>query len=1101
MMVVLTVSVFAVTEEEVAKMRSAMPDKPVVKPVRPRTMLVFSLCKGFKHSSVPYWVQALDVMAEKTGAFAVEHSVDMAVFTPDTLSRFDAICFNNTTGLTFDDAQKAALMAFITGGKGIVGIHAATDNFGNWPEASHMMGGVFQGHPWGGGGTWAIKIDDPEHPLTKPFAGKGFKVNDEIYRTNLPYYSRDKQRVLMSLDFSDEATRNAEGVTPEDADTGISWIKSVGKGHLFYCSLGHNHHLTWTTPVLEHYLAGIQYAMGDLKVDDAPLGAPAPELDKSAVETLVNKIKAYEWGKSRADLTAFQELIAQQNKSAENLKTIEKIMQSLLAPETTRAAKDFACRELSVWGSDLSVPALAALLDNPETEHSARYALERIPGNTAATALLARLDMVKDSGTKIGIMTSLGVRHSNEAVAAIAAIAAGNDAQAAQAAVQALGRIATPDAAAALLKIKASALAETQKQVPNAMAVCADGLARAGKSAEAGTLYKTLYSADYPSLIRVAALTGIAHTNSDILKDVLPAAVMSEDAVLRTGAIKLVSQLEDTAALQALVAKLSQLPDSAKVPMLAALAANGNPVGRKAAQESLNADSKDVRMAACQALGVLGDNASVMQLAQTAAKASDRDEKEAARQALYTVKGNEITSAIEQGIQKTTAAPRQEETAAELVRAIAQRGITSLTPLLFTMARDQNSRVSQEALRSIQAVASSQDMPAMTDLLAERPGTATENVAVTVAEKISDINQRATALLAKLKTIDTTAAKVSILRVLGRVGDVNAVNVIRDMTKSSDKTVSEAAFRAMADWPGTDFLEEMKQMATGSGQESQKVLAFRAYIRMLAADKQKTEAQVIDQLAEAFKLSDRAQEQRLVLSALGAYGSQKALVFAQNAAANSELKAEAEVAIVSICEKMLATEPDSAATALRAVREQTSNAGLKEKARAILNELDKRVGFIMAWQIAGPYTESGKGGVALFDTVFAPETEAGQAKWQTLPASNDASAPWLMDIQKLFTGADRVVYVRTVITIEEEADAVLEIGSDDGVKVWLNAQLVHAKNAGRPVVPADDKAAVRFAKGDNTLLMKITQQSGNWGFCVRITHPDGTPMQGLSVRK
>lgn len=1099
--VVLTASVFAVTEEEVTKMRSAMPDKPVVKPARPRTMLVFSLCKGFNHSCIPYWVKALDMMAEKTGAFSVEHSVDMAVFTPDTLSRFDMICFNNTTSLTFDDAQKAALMAFITGGKGIVGIHAATDNFGNWPEASHMMGGVFQGHPWGGGGTWAIKIDDPQHPLTKPFAGKGFKVNDEIYRTNLPFYSRDRQRVLMSLDFSDQATRNAEGVTPEDADTGISWIKSVGKGRLFYCSLGHNHHLTWTTPVLEHYLAGIQYAMGDLKVDDSPLGAPAPELDTESVKTLVNKIKEYDWGKSRAELTALQAVIAQQSRSSKNLMGIETLMLPLLNSETSRAVKDFACRELSVWGSEVSVPALAALLDNPETEHMARYALERIPGSDADTAMLTRLDKAKSSNTKIGIITSLGVRRCNEAVAVIRQFTADSDKAVALAAVQALGMIGTPQASAALLMVKSAANPEIQRQVPDALMVCADGLVRDGKTAEAGALYKTLYSADYPSLIRVAALTGMARTNSSTLKDVLPAAVMSEDTVLQTGAIKLVSQLKDTASLQALVSKLSQLPDAAKVPMLAALAANGDPVGRKAAQEALTAPSKEVRIAASQALGVLGDNSSVMQLAQAAAKASDRDEKEAARQALYRLKGSQITAAIELGIQQTTAASRQDDVAAELVRAVAQRGITSLTPLLFKVARDQNSRLSQEALRSIQTVSTSQDISAMADLLAEHPDAATENTAVTVAEKITDRNQRASAMLAKLKTVESPVAKASILRVLGKLGDVNAVSVIRDMIKSDDKTVSEAAFRAMVDWPGIEFLEEMKQMATGNAQESQKVLAFRAYIRMLSSDKQKSQEQIVDQLAEALKLSDRPQEQRLVFSALGAYGSQKALLLAQNAMADPELKAEAEVAVAGICEKLSATEPEIAAAALQTLHEQTSSKAVKDKARAVLNELDKRVGFIISWQISGPYTESGKGGVALFDTVFAPEAAGGQAQWQMLPPSEDASSPWLMNIEKLFTGADRVVYARTVITAQNDTDAVFEIGSDDGVKVWLNGQLVHAKNEARPVVPADDKTAVKLVKGDNTVLMKITQQSGNWGFCLRITNPDGSPMRGLIVKR
>jgi hypothetical protein len=52
--VLLTASVGAVTEEEISKIRSAMPDKPVVKPEHPRTMLVFSFCQGYKHDCIPY---------------------------------------------------------------------------------------------------------------------------------------------------------------------------------------------------------------------------------------------------------------------------------------------------------------------------------------------------------------------------------------------------------------------------------------------------------------------------------------------------------------------------------------------------------------------------------------------------------------------------------------------------------------------------------------------------------------------------------------------------------------------------------------------------------------------------------------------------------------------------------------------------------------------------------------------------------------------------------------------------------------------------------------------------------------------------------------
>ena len=257
----------AVSQQEIEKIESAVPKKPAVKPEKPRKILVFSLCSSFQHTCIPYWEKALSIMGEKTDAFQTVISTDMSIFDANNLKQFDAVCLNNTTQLKFTPEQRENLLDFVRNGKGLIGIHAATDNFPDWPKAQEMMGGKFTGHPWAADGTWAVKIDEPNHPLMKAFTGKNFKINDEIYRTEPPLYSRSNQRVLMSLDMSDPNTK-AKCEKPSDADTGISWIKKFGKGRIFYCSLGHNHHITWNPAVLQHVLDGIQFAVGDLKLDD-----------------------------------------------------------------------------------------------------------------------------------------------------------------------------------------------------------------------------------------------------------------------------------------------------------------------------------------------------------------------------------------------------------------------------------------------------------------------------------------------------------------------------------------------------------------------------------------------------------------------------------------------------------------------------------------------------------------------------------------------------------------------------------------------------------------------------------------------------------------
>jgi type 1 glutamine amidotransferase len=258
-------------EEIDALIKQAMPAKTTAAPHKPRKLLVFSLCQGPRHEAIDIAQKALVMMGETTGAYTAVASVDMAMFDADKLAQFDGVLFNNTTNLKFENPeQRTALMAFVKSVKGVIGIHAAADNFQVWPEAGEMMGGYFDGHPWTADGTWAVKIDDPTHPLNRSFKGKGFAIKDEIYQIRGPY-SRSNQRVLLSLDMADARNQKVNGINRADKDFAIAWIKPWGKGRVFYCSLGHNPELYWNPAVLQHYLAGIQYALGDLKANDAPL--------------------------------------------------------------------------------------------------------------------------------------------------------------------------------------------------------------------------------------------------------------------------------------------------------------------------------------------------------------------------------------------------------------------------------------------------------------------------------------------------------------------------------------------------------------------------------------------------------------------------------------------------------------------------------------------------------------------------------------------------------------------------------------------------------------------------------------------------------------
>jgi len=257
------------TLDSATVIEEALPDGPIVQPREERTLLVFDLSKGFVHASISWVDFTIARMGEKSGAFTTVVSSDTTMFQADQLAQFDAVLFNNNTGEPFTDPTlRANLLAFVREGGGVIGLHAATDGFFEWPEFGELMGGYFVNHPWNE--EVALRIEEPGHPITAPFDSSHYVVADEIYQFRDPY-SRDRLRVLISLDTA-SLDMERDGVQREDRDFAVSWIREEGSGRVFYSSLGHRFEIFTDPVILRHWLAGIQWALGDLEADATPLG-------------------------------------------------------------------------------------------------------------------------------------------------------------------------------------------------------------------------------------------------------------------------------------------------------------------------------------------------------------------------------------------------------------------------------------------------------------------------------------------------------------------------------------------------------------------------------------------------------------------------------------------------------------------------------------------------------------------------------------------------------------------------------------------------------------------------------------------------------------
>jgi type 1 glutamine amidotransferase len=370
---------------DVEKMKAALPSKAPAKPSKPHKILVLGHASGFVHSSIPLAAATVDEMGKKLGTWTTTISYNPADVNTENLKQYDVLFLDSTTGCFLDDpndkaatdARRAALLDFIRSGKGIAGIHAASDSYhgsscgnagpppaaggggrggpgatlsgaifadadtnqdqkltraemtavadvwfdkldpqkagtvaqadfatriasvmpapqrgrgnaaaGNnaapvqpggqplWPEWNKVIGGYFKFH-WNDPQEIVYKIDDPKSPLTQMLK-PGFVVHDETYTFNQDSFSRENVHVLTSIDYSkmSDEDKAKESGQRTDHDYALSWIRREGKGRLFYMAHGHHERNYAVTPLLEHLLAGIQYAAGDLKADDSPSVKP-----------------------------------------------------------------------------------------------------------------------------------------------------------------------------------------------------------------------------------------------------------------------------------------------------------------------------------------------------------------------------------------------------------------------------------------------------------------------------------------------------------------------------------------------------------------------------------------------------------------------------------------------------------------------------------------------------------------------------------------------------------------------------------------------------------------------------------------------------------
>ena len=337
------------------------------------------------------------------------------------------------------------------------------------------------------------------------------------------------------------------------------------------------------------------------------------------------------------------------------------------------------------------------------------------------------------------------------------------------------------------------------------------------------------------------------------------------------------------------------------------------------------------------------------------------------------------------------------------------------------------------------------------------------------------------------------AERRHILPLLAELATPAALEAAQTASRDSDQGLAKEAVQVLARWPNAAPATQLLELAGTTPEPTLQTLALRGAIEV--AGQEPDPAKRFALLKRSLSAAKQPDEKRQALGQLGQVGSREALDLALAAFAEPDLRSEAGLAAVSIAEKLAPSEPKLADEVGAKVLAQFKEGDLARRAWSLRIRPSSAEAFIRDWAISGPYRQAGiTGAEAVFKIVFGPEKPNQSVEWRTVRGVDS------VNLSALFPGQDNcAAYLRTQITAPDDCEGALLLGSDDGIKAWLNGQGVHSKNVDRGQVVDQDAAPIKLRKGANDLLLKVSQGGGGWSACARIVGVDGKPIPGLLV--
>ena len=224
------------------------------------------------------------------------------------------------------------------------------------------------------------------------------------------------------------------------------------------------------------------------------------------------------------------------------------------------------------------------------------------------------------------------------------------------------------------------------------------------------------------------------------------------------------------------------------------------------------------------------------------------------------------------------------------------------TDTLLACAVDSDPTVRRESFKSLAIVSSPELIDKLIQLLINEEDKEirdeAERTLVLVSQKSKDPSNQARPVLTVLPSVDNDEARSSLLEVAGRIGDTNALPVLRDELESENPEIQKAAIYALSAWPDATPIHDLLRVAKTSPDEIHRILALRGYIDLVKIRSERPHNETIALFVKAMDLATESSEKIMVLSGLGSLWTEETLAVSTRYLDDPTIKPEAEAALM-----------------------------------------------------------------------------------------------------------------------------------------------------------------------------------------------------------